>query len=365
MTKTYRKAIGAQLPAGSDHLFGIGEKTNFDLTKEWFQLLSETAIPDTLLPLFYLIEAKEGLQGILPVLVPTRKSFAPHVSGFTTFYSTLFRPLLNDNVTSAELAKAIHLIVTDTHASVLRFNAMDPQHFSFTLLKAALSEAGLVSFDFFDFGNWYLQVHPMKWDDYLKILPGKLRNTLKRLGKKFDEAGGQFRIMTGRGGDLLQALDDYQKVYASSWKKPEPHPRFIPEFMQLCAEKGWLRMGVAYVDNEPAAIQFWLVLHGRACIYKVAYDEKYSAYSPGSLLTGHLMRHVIEVDGVEEVDYLIGDDAYKKQWMSHRRERWGIVAYNPRTIMGLWGLVLEAGKRLIKILLAHLRKTQIFSKKLT
>lgn len=47
------------------------------------------------------------------------------------------------------------------------------------------------------------------------------------------------------------------------------------------------------------------------------------------------MEHVIDVDRVREVDYLTGDDAYKKDWMSHRRERWGIIAMNPRTPHGL------------------------------
>jgi hypothetical protein len=44
---------------------------------------------------------------------------------------------------------------------------------------------------------------------------------------------------------------------------------------------------------------------------------------------------------VAEVDYLIGDDAYKQDWMSHRRERWGIVAYNPRTLFGLAGALKQ------------------------
>ena len=34
-----------------------------------------------------------------------------------------------------------------------------------------------------------------------------------------------------------------------------------------------------------------------------------------------LMRHVIDVDQVREVDFGSGDDAYKKDWMSDRRER--------------------------------------------
>ena len=60
------------------------------------------------------------------------------------------------------------------------------------------------------------------------------------------------------------------------------------------------------------------------------------------------MKHVIEVDQVKEVDYLIGDDPHKQFWMSHRRERWGIVAYNPRTLMGALGLIREVLGRFVK-----------------
>jgi len=38
------------------------------------------------------------------------------------------------------------------------------------------------------------------------------------------------------------------------------------------------------------------------------------------VLTAALMQHALDVDRVQTVDYLIGDDAYKREWMSHRRE---------------------------------------------
>ena len=69
-------------------------------------------------------------------------------------------------------------------------------------------------------------------------------------------------------------------------------------------------------------------------MYKLAYDEAFKGYSPGTVLTARLMQHVIEHDKVA-VDYLIGDDAYKTSWMSHRRERWGLVAYNQRSWTGM------------------------------
>jgi CelD/BcsL family acetyltransferase involved in cellulose biosynthesis len=109
----------------------------------------------------------------------------------------------------------------------------------------------------------------------------------------------------------------------------------------LCAERGWLRLGIAYYDNEPVAAQLWIVSHGRAVIYKLAHDEKVAKLSVGTVLTAFLMAHVLDVDKVREVDYLIGDDSYKKDWMSYRRERWGIVAYNPCSVAGLAGLAIQ------------------------
>ncbi len=100
--------------------------------------------------------------------------------------------------------------------------------------------------------------------------------------------------------------------------------------------------------GEPIAAQLWIVAHGRAEIYKLAYDENFKQYSPGTLVTAMLMQHVFEQDKVREVDYLIGDDPYKTTWMSQRRERWGIVAYNPRTLLGLLGLGLELAGRALK-----------------
>jgi CelD/BcsL family acetyltransferase involved in cellulose biosynthesis len=39
------------------------------------------------------------------------------------------------------------------------------------------------------------------------------------------------------------------------------------------------------------------------------------------VLTGRMLQHVVDVDGVHSVDFLSGDDAYKKDWMSARRCR--------------------------------------------
>jgi hypothetical protein len=48
------------------------------------------------------------------------------------------------------------------------------------------------------------------------------------------------------------------------------------------------------------------------------------------------------------VDYLTGDDNYKRDWMSQRRERWGILALNPRTPLGALAIARHVGGRTAK-----------------
>jgi hypothetical protein len=42
------------------------------------------------------------------------------------------------------------------------------------------------------------------------------------------------------------------------------------------------------------------------------------------------MEYVIDIDRVEEIDFLTGNDAYKQDWMSERREHWGLYCAKSR-----------------------------------
>jgi CelD/BcsL family acetyltransferase involved in cellulose biosynthesis len=53
------------------------------------------------------------------------------------------------------------------------------------------------------------------------------------------------------------------------------------------------------------------------------------------------------------VDYLTGDDGYKKDWMSDRRERFGVSALNRRTVKGLALIARHFAARLVKRALRH------------
>ncbi|WP_304299333.1 GNAT family N-acetyltransferase, partial [Chromatium okenii] len=125
-----------------------------------------------------------------------------------------------------------------------------------------------MTFEFFCFGNWYLPISTTNYDAIFANFSSRLKSTIKRKRKQFLTNSNSHLIIVNSGENLEQFIQDYVHVYASSWKKPEPYPEFIPELMRLCARRGWLRLGLAYINGEIAAAQIWIVCYGRAAIYK-------------------------------------------------------------------------------------------------
>ena len=64
------------------------------------------------------------------------------------------------------------------------------------------------------------------------------------------------------GAELGQALDQYEQVYAASWKPAEPYPGFIRRLAAGLATAGALRLGFLHLDGRPIAAQLWIVWHG-------------------------------------------------------------------------------------------------------
>lgn len=254
------------------------------------------------------------------------------------YYTSLFGPNIDAAGASVQQCceQLAELIAGDRPRwDQVNLNPMAHDEPTFEAMKIALENVGFRTEPYFCFGNWYMKTQGKTFDEYFNGLPSQLRNTVNRKRKQMQSTKrGRFEIVTS-GEGLDAAISAYEKIYNSSWKVPEPYPNFVRGLIKTCAEHGWLRLGVGYVDGEPAAAQIWIVYQGIANIYKLAYDERFAKTSVGSILTTNLMRHVMDTDHVHEIDYLTGDDSYKKDWMSHRRERWGIMAYNSRTPRGL------------------------------
>ncbi|MDI6746524.1 MAG: GNAT family N-acetyltransferase [Rhodocyclaceae bacterium] len=321
-------------------------RKNIEFSIDWFANLQHGVFAEDPGIRYYVAELAGQPVAAMPIRL-IREGVIRRIEALGNFYTSLYSPAFSPTATALDLLPILEAENCDCRgAHVMRFAPMDSSSPTYEALLTALRTTGWVPFRYFCFGNWFLKIDK-PWSEYLKAREGKLRNTLKRTSKKFAAEGGTLEIIS-EPEDIEPAIRAFNAVYAVSWKKPEPYPEFIPGLIRSLAARGSLRLGIARLAGQPIAAQLWTVYQGRAHIFKLAYDAAFAHFSSGTLLTAHLMEHVIDRDEVAEVDYLIGDDAYKQLWMSHRRERWGIVAYNPRTLIGLALLVREVAGRLFR-----------------
>ena len=176
--------------------------------------------------------------------------------------------------------------------------------------------------------------------------PARLRNTIDRKQRKLErEQGYDMRLYIDN--DLQKALADYNAIYTASWKANEIFGEFIEGLVTNMSGQGWLRLAILYIAGQPAAAQIWFVVNARASIFKLAYDESWKQFSAGSILTSYLMKQVIDVDKVDEIDFLTGNDAYKQDWMTERRQRWRLGCVNRAQLRGRVSLFMESLKGLL------------------
>lgn len=328
-------------------LFSKSENDNIEAGPGWYENFVDTVARHLGQAIFYVLRQNKNPIIALPLLLINDGKLNNRIHSLSNYYTSLYTPALDPAATTDDLTSLLlHIKSENPGLHTIQLAPMERRSPATDMLSAALCDAGFITFKYFCFKNWSLKVQ-QNWEDYLSSREHRILNTLKRAGKKLTQQGGTLEIVSD-GPDLDQALADYQQVYQASWKNPEPFEDFIPGLVRVCAARGWLRIGIARLNGRPIAAQIWIVNKGRASIFKLAYDKNYRNYSAGTQLTAKLLKHSFEADRVTCVDYLQGDDAYKKSWMSDCCERIGIIAYNPRTLYGRALIMKEKARRITK-----------------
>ncbi|MFA9462159.1 GNAT family N-acetyltransferase [Thiohalorhabdus sp. Cl-TMA] len=326
----------------------------FFLSRDWLRNLSKVVDLEGE-PILFSAQALGYSLGTIASfpMVSAEYRWLRQLSGFSHPHSPMFGPIRHLPVGSMEeIARAFVDTVTANRPSwdVVDLAKMDPSSEAYTATRDAFLHRGWRVQEFYCFGNWYLPCEGLSFYEYLADRPSVLKNTVRRKTRKFLRSPEARLAIYDSTEGVEEAVRAFERVWARSWKQPDPNLHVIADWARFCAEQGWLRLGVAWLGETPIAVQFWIVQGGVATIYRLAYDEDYSGYSAGTILTAHLMERVLDGDMVREVDFLEGDEPYKRQWMSHRRERWGMRAFNSRTPAGLAQGAWHFGRKKVKSL---------------
>ena len=337
-------------------LFEQAARQSVFLSLPWFRNLAATVAGQDVL----ILSAEDETIHDWPMAALVLGRQGRTLGGLANYYTPCFGPAVaTEELDPGDISRIADAFARAFRAQVVAWDTLDLQPLDqaspfVTAFLAALHRVGIRTQAYFRFGNWSLDVAGRTFAQYVDGLSSVLRKNIPYASRKLARtAPSRFVLVTGADG-LTQAVADFEQVYGASWRDtPEPYPAFIGGLATTAAAEGWLRLGVLYVNDEPAAAQLWLTHAGVASIYKICYDERFQKLSVGTILTAYMMQHALDIDRVRMVDYLGGDDPYKALWMSRRQERIGVRAFNPRSVRGTFGLVRHVGGRFVK---DHMRR---------
>jgi CelD/BcsL family acetyltransferase involved in cellulose biosynthesis len=138
----------------------------------------------------------------------------------------------------------------------------------------------------------YLQ-SSLDGDAYLKnaLRPHHLRE-FRRLKRRLSEKGRLEYRIARQPEDIRHAIETFLTLEMSGWKGRERTAMAVDRYRAAFAREAVYRLSEAdlcrahllLIDDQPIAVLLVFVENGVAYTWKTAYDETFSAYSPGALL---------------------------------------------------------------------------------
>ena len=184
------------------------------------------------------------------------------------------------------------------------------------------------------------------WESYLKSLSRSSRREIRRDRKRL-ETRGDIRFHRHTDSQTLdQAFDQFIAFHQSRWMERGLHGHFTSslyssfhrKLIHRMLAREWLYFVFLTVDGVPVSYQYGLQYKGKIYAYLPAYDVNWAPYSVGMVLLSHCLEEAFK-DGVEEFDFLQGDEEFKARWTDKIRNGIALELYQQSPRTGLyWGL---------------------------
>jgi CelD/BcsL family acetyltransferase involved in cellulose biosynthesis len=162
---------------------------------------------------------------------------------------------------------------------------------------------------------------PATGAEYLAARPGKLRSTITRRGRAFERDGATLRRVPAEQVDA--ALDRLAELHEHRWSDESS---FLDGWGAVrAAACDGARNGEVVVtelvaaDGEVVATELDLLAGRRAAFYQAGRRTDRDWRGCGSVVRAEFIDRCCE-DGLVEYDLLRGDESYKADWATERRE---------------------------------------------
>lgn len=160
-------------------------------------------------------------------------------------------------------------------------------------------------------------------DDVRRLLS---RYSLRRPQNYFQRAGKLEYTELSGAGDVYDHLQSFFKQHTQRWKAKGVQSRFLEsanreffeELVPRLQPRGWLQFSTTTLDGLPLAYHFGFTYKDRLLWYKPSFESAHEKGSPGLLMLRQLIETALST-GIGELDFTIGDEAFKQRFANDCR----------------------------------------------
>lgn len=202
---------------------------------------------------------------------------------------------------------------------------------------------------------------------FTKAFSGKRRKELPRLVRRLSEQG-EVRLESVRGEDAVRMFETFMELEASGWKGKKgtallndpASTQFARRMIAARARSDGVRIDVFSVSGKAIAMLVILLEGNHAFSWKIAFDEDYAHFSPGSQVTLYALEKNLQDKQLKSADSLAvpGHRMIEPLWRGRVRYATLLCAASPAgrllQLAGHLDLSLERDlRRLARRLLRH------------
>jgi CelD/BcsL family acetyltransferase involved in cellulose biosynthesis len=190
---------------------------------------------------------------------------------------------------------------------------------------------------------------PARYEEYLGLRSGKLRNYLKRAEKKLAAEGTLAFTRVEAADSFSEHYDELLSIERDSWKHAHgtaisavAHQEgFYRDLAQAALETGTLHLTFLRLSGVPIAYNLGIVAGDRYYYLKTSYRHRFRAHGAASLGRARLIERLI-ADGCTSLDFPGEPYEWEQQWTDDVRWHRSLLLFNTTLTGRVLALIMRA-----------------------
>jgi CelD/BcsL family acetyltransferase involved in cellulose biosynthesis len=179
------------------------------------------------------------------------------------------------------------------------------------------------SFHTFQIHNSHCYLHIQEdWHSYLQRLSKSMRRDVVRKVRRM-EKGEEFAFIRHIGNEVT--WEDFLSIFQVNENGRYPHKyhsvreqKFQRELFERMAQRDWMDISFLIFGGQPVAYFYSYTYQNKYYGWRMGFDTQYEDLSVGTMLLAKVVKDCFERE-YEEIDFLRGDEGYKKRWTREKR----------------------------------------------